>query len=230
MGPRDGSMSAGGPSGQSSGGTAESHARAMSASLEKWKPIDFNATPSETAELVLVEAEVAQSQAPRGSSRPEPETIWATVVDGVEDSARIEDEAAREQFINDLTDQLAFELGLEDAERSRLGVDLKTLAVTAKVLGAPFVIGYIGIQVAAFISAEAMNDPEGINVFDASKQVLGVLGKVASIVTAVYLLFNKLRSRDESKPSLTRDQLRACLLYTSPSPRDQRGSRMPSSA
>eukprot|EP00829_Urostomides_striatus_P017941 TRINITY_DN6337_c0_g1_i2.p2 TRINITY_DN6337_c0_g1~~TRINITY_DN6337_c0_g1_i2.p2 ORF type:complete len:109 (+),score=8.63 TRINITY_DN6337_c0_g1_i2:412-738(+) len=26
------------------------------------------------------------------------------------------------------------------------------------------------------------------------------------------------------------DQLRTCLLYTSPSPRDQRGSRMPSSA
>ena len=26
------------------------------------------------------------------------------------------------------------------------------------------------------------------------------------------------------------DQIRACLLYTSPSPRDQRGSRMPSSA
>ena len=26
------------------------------------------------------------------------------------------------------------------------------------------------------------------------------------------------------------DQSRACLLYTSPSPRDQRGSRMPSSA
>ena len=26
------------------------------------------------------------------------------------------------------------------------------------------------------------------------------------------------------------DELRVCLLYTSPSPRDQRGSRMPSSA
>ena len=28
----------------------------------------------------------------------------------------------------------------------------------------------------------------------------------------------------------THDPLRICLLYTSPSPRDQRGSRMPSSA
>ena len=29
---------------------------------------------------------------------------------------------------------------------------------------------------------------------------------------------------------IQRSQIRACLLYTSPSPRDQRGSRMPSSA
>ena len=29
---------------------------------------------------------------------------------------------------------------------------------------------------------------------------------------------------------ITIDQLQDCLLYTSPSPRDQRGSRMPSSA
>ena len=28
----------------------------------------------------------------------------------------------------------------------------------------------------------------------------------------------------------TRKHIKACLLYTSPSPRDQRGSRMPSSA
>ena len=31
-------------------------------------------------------------------------------------------------------------------------------------------------------------------------------------------------------PEFVRDQLETCLLYTSPSPRDQRGSRMPSSA
>ena len=29
---------------------------------------------------------------------------------------------------------------------------------------------------------------------------------------------------------LTREAIKVCLLYTSPSPRDQRGSRMPSSA
>ena len=35
--------------------------------------------------------------------------------------------------------------------------------------------------------------------------------------------------RDEKQEFPTR-QVQACLLYTSPSPRDQRGSRMPSSA
>ena len=34
-----------------------------------------------------------------------------------------------------------------------------------------------------------------------------------------------MKSRDD-----TDDQITICLLYTSPSPRDQRGSRMPSSA
>ena len=40
-------------------------------------------------------------------------------------------------------------------------------------------------------------------------------------------------SHDTTTPKLTRpdpDRYRTCLLYTSPSPRDQRGSRMPSSA
>ena len=37
--------------------------------------------------------------------------------------------------------------------------------------------------------------------------------------------------RPEGSPGRSPDgQIRACLLYTSPSPRDQRGSRMPSSA
>ena len=36
--------------------------------------------------------------------------------------------------------------------------------------------------------------------------------------------------RENLSPELIRDEVAACLLYTSPSPRDQRGSRMPSSA
>ena len=46
------------------------------------------------------------------------------------------------------------------------------------------------------------------------------------VIEAVFLLAN--RARHELMDE--RDQLIACLLYTSPSPRDQRGSRMPSSA
>ena len=38
------------------------------------------------------------------------------------------------------------------------------------------------------------------------------------------------KARWQIKPSKIPDELRSCLLYTSPSPRDQRGSRMPSSA
>ena len=40
----------------------------------------------------------------------------------------------------------------------------------------------------------------------------------------------RLRDRLLSIQKMDKDQLKACLLYTSPSPRDQRGSRMPSSA
>ena len=34
----------------------------------------------------------------------------------------------------------------------------------------------------------------------------------------------------DSENIIVKDQFNSCLLYTSPSPRDQRGSRMPSSA
>ena len=41
--------------------------------------------------------------------------------------------------------------------------------------------------------------------------------------------FGKLAAENR-KSTITREQVDTCLLYTSPSPRDQRGSRMPSSA
>ena len=37
-------------------------------------------------------------------------------------------------------------------------------------------------------------------------------------------------AEESSQPSNTSEEENSCLLYTSPSPRDQRGSRMPSSA
>ena len=59
-------------------------------------------------------------------------------------------------------------------------------------------------------------------------------------VDAVYnVAYRVLWKRDDAedvvqatfvKAFLRLDQLKDCLLYTSPSPRDQRGSRMPSSA
>ena len=53
-----------------------------------------------------------------------------------------------------------------------------------------------------------------------------------------FSLFNKTGEWEAKILNITKDfvefkstkQLRHCLLYTSPSPRDQRGSRMPSSA
>ena len=52
-------------------------------------------------------------------------------------------------------------------------------------------------------------------------------GKRSTIVTKGFItvsLNNNMKDADDI------EQLNACLLYTSPSPRDQRGSRMPSSA
>ena len=52
----------------------------------------------------------------------------------------------------------------------------------------------------------------------------------------IFLLESRLRGSEESRAHLREENSRlernisCCLLYTSPSPRDQRGSRMPSSA
>ena len=72
---------------------------------------------------------------------------------------------------------------------------------------------------------------------------LGGAGMVtAGMLFAMYLLIQVDGPEATSEPIVTipdifqddippiEDQPRTCLLYTSPSPRDQRGSRMPSSA
>ena len=70
------------------------------------------------------------------------------------------------------------------------------------------------------------------------KLILGILGAVAEFETDI----RKERQREGierakaagvykgRKRTIDIQQVRSCLLYTSPSPRDQRGSRMPSSA
>ena len=58
---------------------------------------------------------------------------------------------------------------------------------------------------------------------------LGCFG--TSVITAVTAQNTMgVRSVHGIPAEMIKDQLQACLLYTSPSPRDQRGSRMPSSA
>ena len=49
-------------------------------------------------------------------------------------------------------------------------------------------------------------------------------------LTTAYLGAAEATSNLNNYVELTADRALACLLYTSPSPRDQRGSRMPSSA
>ena len=69
----------------------------------------------------------------------------------------------------------------------------------------------IGPVIDVSFSAEGANLPEILNALEVTK------ANGESLVMEV-------------QQHLGEDSVRACLLYTSPSPRDQRGSRMPSSA
>ena len=66
----------------------------------------------------------------------------------------------------------------------------------------------IGATDAAYVAVGAEIAPDAPTVFDKSEMIVKVKEPLAE----------------------ERAMLRDCLLYTSPSPRDQRGSRMPSSA
>ena len=63
-------------------------------------------------------------------------------------------------------------------------------------------------------------------------RALLLMGLVALVVTGAALTREDIASRRVATPRLVSPDLEPspCLLYTSPSPRDQRGSRMPSSA
>ena len=91
-------------------------------------------------------------------------------------------------------------------------------------------IGGIGIAMGAFLLGDLMSS--GTTLFQGNQ---GVLGKVNDDVID-YREFeteaqniNRIFSGAQDRDGL-RDNLWACLLYTSPSPRDMRRSRMPSSA
>ena len=55
-------------------------------------------------------------------------------------------------------------------------------------------------------------------------------GKVISTGGGSISKLLKKPTREKSNPFVVQGCIKICLLYTSPSPRDQRGSRMPSSA
>ena len=66
--------------------------------------------------------------------------------------------------------------------------------------------------------------PNGITIKESNVQGLGVFATKdfdADVILGIVHILNK---------NFPHGAIRTCLLYTSPSPRDQRGSRMPSSA
>ena len=79
------------------------------------------------------------------------------------------------------------------------------------------------------VLCEANGRPLVGYVIDALRSA-GVEGLVAVVGYQAELVQEKLSSVGNIQFALQAEQLGTCLLYTSPSPRDQRGSRMPSSA
>ena len=84
-----------------------------------------------------------------------------------------------------------------------------------------------------WVDPSKKNDFEVINPSDESVCAMISLGSQADTDAAVSAARSALpmwsNSSKEDRVALL-ERLYACLLYTSPSPRDQRGSRMPSSA
>ena len=68
----------------------------------------------------------------------------------------------------------------------------------------------------------------GLSVEGLRAQVAGKVQTAAPTVPTIASMSQALLQQDYTSVQLRR--FRTCLLYTSPSPRDQRGSRMPSSA
>ena len=89
---------------------------------------------------------------------------------------------------------------------------LRFLAITASNLDEFFMVR-VGSLRTAIRRGESGVDPAGMS---ATEQLEAVTCRVRQMVDDQYRIYI--------------EQLEPCLLYTSPSPRDQRGSRMPSSA
>ena len=86
---------------------------------------------------------------------------------------------------------------------------------------------YLGSNLDTYNHPNSLNEPRIPGIFqyysvaedELAKGYAGLYGSAQETADAIAVAWEKIT-----------DQIGRCLLYTSPSPRDQRGSRMPSSA
>ena len=78
--------------------------------------------------------------------------------------------------------------------------------------------------------AQATNDQAAQDINQASLDAYNTINNLPSLTDAQKDAYNQQILESAGANNTNFDAILACLLYTSPSPRDQRGSRMPSSA
>ena len=114
-----------------------------------------------------------------------------------------------------------FENTIKEPEKFNVGrFDPKEVNVGTGMVGAPACGDVMKLQIKC--------EPKGNThvIKDVKFKTYGCGSAIASSSELVEMLIGK--TLEEAKEIKNKDI--ACLLYTSPSPRDQRGSRMPSSA
>ena len=102
--------------------------------------------------------------------------------------------------------------------------------VLTRLVASPLVVGPVMLGFTAIVAGWAM---------DLKQMALCLFGGLAGMMVGAGAFFTKwmVSGQQVAQDVLTewekeqsQSHIRDCLLYTSPSPRDQRGSRMPSSA
>ena len=131
----------------------------------------------------------------------------------------------------------AMEAAAEDYRRYRSlsSLSMAALALAAGVAGLAWTWRRISPELRARTRVEKML--QWLLVACASLAVLTTIGIVLSVLFEALRFFNQVSIFDfmfgthwSPQMAIRADQVGACLLYTSPSPRDKRQSRMPSSA
>ena len=93
-------------------------------------------------------------------------------------------------------------------------MNIKIRNTLAEITGALIAITWMWLN---------LTDALTMSIQSVSKVLAQGIGISIILIIALHIIFNILSS-------ILTGQYEDCLLYTSPSPRDQRGSRMPSSA